>query len=75
MINFLERAFKKTMATYWWQARATGKRYALNSVKALIHAEIKVLNKNATDNATKQRINELLFILSQIRRVEDNEYK
>jgi hypothetical protein len=75
MINFLERIFKKTMATYWWQARRTGKRYALNSVKALIHTEIRVLNRNATDDGTKQRINELLFILSQIKKVENHDYK
>lgn len=75
MINFLERVFKKSMATYWWQARRTGKRYALNSVKALIYAEIKVLNKNASDNGTRQRINELMFILTQIKKVEGNEYK
>jgi hypothetical protein len=75
MINFLERVFKKTMRTYWWEARRTGKRYALDSVKALIYAEIRVLNKNATDNATKQRINELLFILTQIKKVENNEHR
>lgn len=75
MINFLERVFKKSMATYWWQARRTGKRYALNSVKALIYAEIKVLNKNASDNGTRQRINELMFILTQIKKVEGNDYK
>jgi hypothetical protein len=75
MINFLERVFKKTMSAYWWQARRTGKRYALNSVKALIYAEIRVLNKNASDDGTKQRINELLFILGQIKKVEGNDYK
>ena len=75
MINFLERVFKKTMATYWWQARRTGKSYAINSIKALIYSEIKVLNKNSKDDGTKQRINELMFILTQIKKVEGHDYK
>jgi hypothetical protein len=75
MINFLERVFKKSMSTYWWQARRTGKRYAINSIKALIYAEIKVLTKNAKDDGTRQRINELMFILTQIKKVEGHDYK
>lgn len=75
MINFLERVFKKSMSTYWWQARRTGKRYAINSIKALIYAEIKVLSKNAKDDGTRQRINELMFILTQIKKVEGHDYK
>jgi hypothetical protein len=75
MINFLERVFKKSMSTYWWQARRTGKRYAINSIKALIYAEIKVLTRNAKDDGTRQRINELMFILTQIKKVEGHDYK
>jgi hypothetical protein len=74
MINVLERLFKKTMSAYWWQARRTGKRYAINSIKALIYAEIKVLSKNVKDDGTKQRINELMFILTQIKKVEGHDY-
>lgn len=74
MINVLERLFKKTMSAYWWQARRTGKRYAINSIKALIYAEIKVLSKNVKDDGTRQRINELQFILTQIKKVEAHDY-
>jgi hypothetical protein len=75
MISFLECVFKKTMARQWWQARNAGVRYGIARVKALIYAEIKVLKVKSDDDGTRQRINELMFILAQIKKVEDYENK
>lgn len=69
IINWLERIFRRTMRKYWWNARTTGVRFGVLSVQALIHAEIKVLSKGKQDDGTRQRINELMFILAQTKKI------
>ena len=69
MIEFLEFVFRRTMRTYWYSARYTGRSAGINEVRALIYAEIKVLqspNDKPRSKAEIERINELLFILSQM---------
>lgn len=72
MIEFLEFVFRKTMRTYWYSARFTGRSAGIHEMRALIHAEIKKLqqaNVKPKDKATVERINELLFILSESRKL------
>jgi hypothetical protein len=71
MIEVLEFLFRRTMRTYWYSARFTGRSAGINEVRALIHAEIKVLQKNRNDKATDQRIAELYFILAQTKKLTD----
>ena len=69
MIKFLEFVFRRTMRTYWYSARYTGRSAGINEVRALIYAEIKKLqspNDKPRSKAEIERINELLFILSQM---------
>lgn len=71
MIEVLEFLFKKTMRTYWYSARYTGRSAGINEMRALIHAEIKVLTKNSElgHKATLQRVAELHFILAQSKKL------
>jgi len=72
MIEFLEFLFRKTMRTYWYSARYTGRSAGINEFRALIHAEIKVLQKaNNLDvnRDTIERISELNFILTQSKKL------
>ena len=69
MIEVLEFLFRNTMRTYWYSARYTGRSAGINEVRALIHAEIKVLQANKDDKATQQRIAELVFILAQTKKL------
>ena len=72
MIEFLEFVFRKTMRTYWYSARLTGRSAGVNEFRALIHAEIKKLQHGSTkplNRATTERINELLFILSESKKL------
>jgi hypothetical protein len=72
MIEFLEFVFRKTMRTYWYSARFTGRSAGINEMRALIHSEIKMLTKNNVkmhDRDTAQRINELLYILSESKKL------
>jgi len=72
MIEFLEFVFRKTMRTYWYSARYTGRSAGVNEMRALIHAEIKKLQHGSTkpmNRATTERINELLFILSESKKL------
>jgi len=73
MINLLERLFRRTMAKYWWQARNTGVNYGIARVQAVIHAEIKSLQKHEETTAIGLRINELDYILWQIQKVVEHE--
>ena len=57
------------MRSYWYGARRTGRTAGINEVKALIHAEIKILEKARDDRDAKQRILELCFILAQIKKL------
>jgi len=72
MIEFLEFVFRKTMRTYWYSARFTGRSSGINEMRSLIHAEIKKLqtpNDKPRTKAEVERINELLFILSESRKL------
>ena len=72
MIEFLEFVFRKTMRTYWYSARFTGRSSGINEMRSLIHAEIKKLQKASSkpmNKATSERINELLFILSESKKL------
>ena len=72
MIEFLEFVFRKTMRTYWYSARFTGRSSGINEMRSLIHAEIKKLQKASSkpmNKATVERINELLFILSESKKL------
>jgi len=72
MIEFLEFVFRKTMRTYWYSARFTGRSAGINEMRSLIHAEIKKLQQASskpTDKATTQRILELLFILAESKKL------
>jgi hypothetical protein len=72
MIEFLEFVFRKTMRTYWYSARYTGRSAGINEMRAMIHAEIKMLTKNnnkLADRDTAQRIAELHFILAQSKKL------
>jgi hypothetical protein len=72
MIEFLEFVFRKTMRTYWYSARYTGRSSGINEMRALIHAEIKKLqtpNGKPRSKAEVERINELLFILSESKKL------
>jgi len=72
MIEFLEFVFRKTMRTYWYSARYTGRSSGINEMRALIHAEIKKLQTPPDQRITRaqvERINELLFILSESRKL------
>ena len=72
MIEILEFLFPKTMRTYWYSARLTGRTAGINEVRALIHAEIRVLlraNNKVKDKATTERIAELHFILGQTKKL------
>ena len=72
MIEFLEFVFRKTMRTYWYSARYTGRSAGINEMRAMIHAEIKMLTKNNNKLAvrdTAQRITELHFILSESKKL------
>lgn len=72
MIEILEFLLPKTMRTYWYSARFTGRAAGINEVRALIHAEIRVLlkaNKKINDRDTTQRIAELHFILGQTKKL------
>ena len=72
MISFLEKMFSRTMRTYWYSARYTGRQAGINEVRALIHSEIRVLtvqNKKVMDKDTVQRISELHFILAQMKKL------
>jgi len=72
MIEFLEFVFRKTMRTYWYSARFTGRSSGINEMRSLIHAEIKKLQNASSkpmNKATTERINELLFILSESKKL------
>jgi len=72
MIEFLEFVFRKTMRTYWYSARYTGRNAGINEMRALIHAEIKVLqraNNLDVNRDTIERISELNFILTQSKKL------
>ena len=73
MIEFLEFVFRKTMRTYWYSARYTGRSAGINEMRALIHAEIKALIKqNTPPNAsTIHRVNELKWILAESKKLTD----
>jgi hypothetical protein len=60
------------MRTYWYSARFTGRSAGINEMRSLIHAEIKKLqspNDKPRSKAEIERINELLFILSESRKL------
>ena len=72
MIEFLEFVFRKTMRTYWYSARYTGRSAGINEMRMLIYAEIKKLQRASSkpmNKATAERINELLFILSESKKL------
>jgi hypothetical protein len=71
MIEFLEFVFRKTMRTYWYSARYTGRSAGINEFRALIHAEIRALQlENAPPKAaTTHRISELKWILHQSKKL------
>lgn len=72
MIEFLEFLFRKTMRTYWYSARYTGRSAGINEMRALIYAEIKKLQKASSkpaNKATTERILELLFILAESKKL------
>jgi hypothetical protein len=72
MIKFLEFVFRKTMRTYWYSARYTGRSAGINEMRAMIHAEIKKLQQASSkpmNRATTERISELLFILSESKKL------
>jgi hypothetical protein len=72
MIEFLEFVFRKTMRTYWYSARYTGRSAGINEMRALIHAEIKDLrqsNNSRMSKATIERISELVWILSESKKL------
>jgi len=71
MIEFLEFMFRKTMRTYWYSARYTGRSAGINEFRALIHAEIKSLQvKDKQPNAaTIHRISELKWVLHQSKKL------
>jgi hypothetical protein len=74
MIRVLETLFKKTMRTYWYSARYTGRSAGINEFRALIYSEIKMLTKNnkkVVDRDTTQRISELYFILAQAKKLTE----
>jgi len=71
MIEFLEFVFRKTMRTYWYSARYTGRSAGINEMRALIHAEIKSLQlENAPPKAaTTHRISELKWVLHESKKL------
>ena len=71
MIEFLEFVFRKTMRTYWYSARYTGRSAGINEFRALIHAEIRSLQSENTPQkaATIHRISELKWILHQSKKL------
>lgn len=69
VIELLERLFARQMRAYWYSARETGVKHGVDMVAALIHSEIKVLSKNSVSKETQQRLSELTFILSQMKRI------
>lgn len=68
LIRILETLFPKTMREYWYSGRRTGYRYGLNSVRAIIIAEIKQLDKNK-DVHSRTKASELNYVLSKIKDV------
>jgi len=68
MINrFVERMFPKTVMGIWRAGYRSGQSYGINQTRALIYAEIKMLEKAKQDTKTTQaRILELKFILTRI---------
>ena len=71
MIEFLEFLFRKTMRTYWYSARYTGRSAGINEMRALIHAEIRSLQSENTPPkaATIHRISELKWVLHQSKKL------
>jgi len=70
MIEFLEFVFRKTMRTYWYSARYTGRSAGINEMRALIHAEIRSLQTDSIEKAAKMhRIAELKWILHQSKKL------
>ena len=71
MIEFLEFVFRKTMRTYWYSARFTGRSAGINEFRALIHAEIKSLQvkDEQPKAATIYRISELKWLLHESRKL------
>ena len=71
MIEILEFLFRKTMRTYWYSARYTGRSAGINEMRALIHAEIKVLSQDSKlgHKPTLERVAELHFILAQSKKL------
>lgn len=71
MISVLEFLFRKTMRTYWYSARYTGRSAGINEMRAMIHAEIKVLSNSSKlgHTPTMERVSELHFILAQSKKL------
>jgi len=68
MINrFVERMFPNTVMGIWRAGHKSGQTYGINRTRALIYAEIKMLEKIKVDKKTTDaRILELKFILTRI---------
>ena len=73
MIEVLEFLFRKTMQTYWYSARYTGRSAGINEMRALIHAEIKMLSKDSKlgHKPTLECFAELDFILAPSKKLTD----
>jgi hypothetical protein len=70
MISLLEKLFRRQMRNYWYSGHETGRVYGLNQAKALIHSEIKMLQKVKVDKSKNDaRILELKYMLNQIGRI------
>lgn len=72
MISFLEFLFRRTMRTYWFSARFTGRTAGINEVRALIHNEIRVLSVHkgsVIGHDAGQRVAELQFVLTQMQKL------
>lgn len=66
MIRVLETIFRKTMRDYWYSGRQTGYIYGLNTVRTIIHAEIKHLSTR-DDIYSRHRKSELQYLLTKIK--------
>ena len=65
--------YPKLSLAMWQSGVRAGKRYATEEIQALIHSEIKCLNKARDDKNSKQRVFELLFILGEIVKLQEND--
>lgn len=65
--------YPKLSMAMWQAGVRAGRSYAVEDIEALIHSEIKVLQKAKDDRDSKQRIFELLFILSLIKKLQSHD--